>query len=307
MALRPLIIGSRGSLLAIRQSSIIKDELQQRHPSLSLSIKTIQTSGDKILDVPLHQIGGKGIFIKEIEEALLNEEIDIAVHSLKDLPTSLPPGLSIGAVVKRIDARDALLSNQFSQLSKLPAQARIGTSSLRRQSQLLNFRPDLKIIQLRGNIDTRLNKLREGQYEAIILACAGLIRLKLDHLIKERIALDQVCSAIGQGALALEVRSNDHLTLEKVRSLDHSSSRIAVEAERSLLQHLGGGCQVPIAGFASVQDSTLKLTGLVGTIDGKLIIREFREGSIEHPKDLGKIVGDQLINKGADKILESLK
>jgi len=307
MAPRPLIIGSRGSLLAVRQSSIIKDELQQQHPNLSLSIKTIQTSGDRILDVPLHQIGGKGIFIKEIEEALLNEEIDIAVHSLKDLPTSLPPGLSIGAVVKRIDARDALISNRFLQLSELPSQSRIGTSSLRRQSQLLSFRPDLEIIQLRGNIDTRLKKLREGQYEAIILACAGLIRLKLDHLIKERIPVDQICSAIGQGALALEVRSDDQLTLDKVKSLNHPSSRIAVEAERSLLQHLGGGCQVPIAGFASIQDSRVKLTGLVGTIDGKLIIREFREGSIEHPRDLGKIVGDQLINKGADKILESLK
>lgn len=307
MVLRPLIIGSRGSLLALRQSSIIKDELQLRYPNLSLSIKTIQTSGDRILNVPLHQIGSKGIFIKEIEEALLDEKIDIAVHSLKDLPTCLPPGLCLGAVIERIDARDALLSDQFSQLSDLPPQSRIGTSSLRRQSQLLNFRPDLKIVQLRGNIDTRINKLKEGQYEAIILACAGLIRLNLDHLIKERIAIDQICSAIGQGALALEVRSNDHLTLDMIKSIDHLNSRIATEAERSLLQHLGGGCQVPIAGFASVQDSNINLTGLVGTVDGKIILREYAEGSINHPKDLGKIVANQLINKGAAKILENLK
>ncbi len=304
MASHPLVIGSRASRLALRQADYIKTLLQQVYPELPVVVSTIRTSGDHITDAPLHQIGGKGVFTKEIEEALLRKEIDLAVHSLKDLPTVLPDGLCLGAISKREDARDAFLSNRFARLADLPPQSTVGTSSLRRQSQLLQLRPDLRMKNLRGNLDTRLRKLDEGEYDAIILACAGLIRLGLERRIREKIPIDQICSAIGQGALALEARCDDRSTLDRIRRLDDRDSRIAVEAERSLLIQLGGGCQVPIAGFATVKGSHLQLTGLVGTTDGSCLIRESGQSTVDDPVQLGRFVARRLLNRGAGDILK---
>ena len=307
MTSRPLIIGSRNSRLALWQSNHIKAQLEGLYPNLPLKINTIRTTGDRWTDAPLHKIGGKGVFTKEIEEALLKNEIDLAVHSLKDLPTTLPEGLCLGAITKRDDPRDAFLSNQFSHLSELPPQSTVGTSSLRRQSQLLHFRPDLTVKNLRGNLDSRLRKLDQGDYDGIILACAGLIRLDLDHRIRERIPMDQICSAIGQGSLAIEVRSNDQLTLETIRSLEDRDSRLAAEAERALLTQLGGGCQVPIAGFAYVTKGQLHLTGLVGSIDGTRVIRESEQSTTDTPEKLGILVAQRLLRRGADEILGQME
>ena len=217
MAARPLLIGSRGSPLALRQADLVKSRLRQAYPLLPIVVQVIRTTGDRRTQAPLHQLGGKGVFTKEIEEALLGGEIDLAVHSLKDLPTILPEGLCLGAITPREDARDAFLSNRFACLAELPPQSTVGTGSLRRQCQLLHLRPDLKVKNLRGNLDTRLRKLDEGHYDAIILACAGLVRLGLDHRIGERISVDRICPAIGQGALAVEIRCDDRLTLDRVR------------------------------------------------------------------------------------------
>lgn len=303
MTSRPLIIGSRSSRLALWQSNHIKAQLEVLHPNLPLAIKTIRTSGDRWTDAPLYKIGGKGVFTKEIEEALLKKEIDLAVHSLKDLPTTLPEGLCLGAITKRDDPRDAFLSNHFGHLSELPPQSTVGTSSLRRQSQLLHLRPDLTVKNLRGNLDSRLRKLDQGDYDAIILACAGLIRLDLDHRIREKIPIDQICSAIGQGSLAIEVRSNDRLTVERIRSLEDRDSRLAADAERTLLSQLGGGCQVPIAGFAYVTKGQLSLTGLVGSVDGTVLIRESEQSTADDPGKLGTLIAQRLLSRGADEIL----
>ena len=306
MTARPLVIGSRASPLALRQAESIRTQIQEAHPHLPLVVSTIRTSGDRLTEAPLHQIGGKGVFTKEIEEALLRKEIDLAVHSLKDLPTVLPDGLCLGAITKRAEARDAFLSNRFARLSQLPPQSTVGTSSLRRQSQLLHLRPDLRVKNLRGNLDTRLRKLDAGQYDAIILACAGLIRLGLDHRIQEKIPMDQICSAIGQGALAVEIRCDDRSTLDHVRTLDDPDSRKAAEAERTFLSQLGGGCQVPIAGFAAVKGAHLQLTGVVGTTDGTRLIREFGESTADDPAQLGRSVAQRLLKRGAGDILKMM-
>ena len=304
MADKPLVIGSRGSPLALRQADLIKERLSRTQPLLSMTVRRILTTGDRRTGPPLHQIGGKGVFTKEIEEALLRGEIDLAVHSLKDLPTRLPDGLCIGAITSREDARDAFLSNRFGYLAELPPRSTVGTSSLRRQCQLLHLRPDLQVKNLRGNLDTRLRKLDEGNYDAIILACAGLIRLGLDHRIREKLSVDTICPAIGQGALAVEVRCDDRLTLNRIEELDDGASRIAAEAERSLLSSLGGGCQVPIAGFAVVREAQLQLTGLVGAADGSHLIREFDQATLEEPVQLGRAVARRLLERGAGELLQ---
>ena len=281
MADKPLVIGSRGSPLALKQADLVKNRLLQANPHLPIAVRRIVTTGDQRTGPPLHQIGGKGVFTKEIEEALLGGKIDLAVHSLKDLPTELPDGLCLGAITPREDARDAFVSNRFGCLAELPPQSTVGTSSLRRQCQILHLRPDLQVKNLRGNLDTRLRKLDEGHYDAIILACAGLLRLGLDHRIQERISVDTICPAIGQGALAVEVRCNDGVTLDRIRELDDRDSRRAAEAERSLLNCLGGGCQVPIAGFAVLNGVHLRLTGVVGAADGSRLIRDVGRSSLE--------------------------
>lgn len=304
MVAKPLLIGSRGSPLALRQADLIKSRLRQSQPLLPIAIRRILTTGDRRAGPPLHQIGGKGVFTKEIEEALLRGEIDLAVHSLKDLPTHLPGGLCLGAITSREDARDAFLSNRFGCLAELPPRSIVGTSSLRRQCQLLHLRPDLQVKNLRGNLDTRLRKLDEGGYDAIVLACAGLIRLGLAHRIRERLSVDTICPAIGQGALAVEVRCDDRLTFDRIQELDDEDSRRAAEAERSLLSRLGGGCQVPIAGFAAVQEGQLHLTGLVGAADGSRLIREFGRSTLQEPARLGRSVARRLLDRGAGELLQ---
>jgi hydroxymethylbilane synthase len=301
-----LIIGSRGSKLALFQANWAKTELERNHPSLAVEIRIIKTSGDLFTQEPLNKIGGKGLFTKEIEEALLRREIDLAVHSLKDLPTELPPGLRLGAVSAREDARDAFLSTQYASLAFLPPGARVGTSSLRRQSQLLFHYPGLEILNLRGNLDTRIRKLEEGHYDGILLACAGLVRLKMENKIRERIAVETICPAIGQAALAIEIRREDEAVQFRIDCLNAEKSFLATAAERSLLHSLGGGCHVPIAGHAVWEHGKIKLTGVVASPDGSNLYRETAEAIDEEAVCLGKTVADQLLRAGAGQIIASL-
>jgi hydroxymethylbilane synthase len=269
-------------------------------------LRRIQTSGDKILDVPLAQIGGKGLFVKEIEEALLSGEIDLAVHSMKDVPTELPEGLAILCVPLREDPRDALISRDRRSIMDLPRGARIGTSSLRRQSQLLHARPDLTIAMLRGNLDTRLKKVREGQFDAIVLAAAGLRRLAWAHEITENLTPQISLPAIGQGALGIEGRRDDLFIRSLLSGLDHAPSKTAVLAERALLHRLQGGCQVPIAAHATVVGTGVRLEGLVSSVDGKELIREIVEGTIEDPESIGIQLAERLLARGGDRILQAI-
>src|SRR5687767_14211873 len=262
-----VVLGTRGSKLAVQQSEWVQRQLQALAPHVKVTLQKIQTSGDKILDVPLAQIGGKGLFVKEIEEALLRREIDLAVHSMKDVPTELPEELAILCVPLREDPRDALISRGGRSIMDLPRGAKVGTSSLRRQSQLLHARPDIKISMLRGNLDTRLKKLREGQFDAIVLAAAGLRRLDWAHEITEYLEPQLSLPAIGQGALGIEGRKDDLFIRSLLSGLDHVPSRIAVLAERALLHRLQGGCQVPIAAYATVAGTMVRLEGLVSSVD----------------------------------------
>jgi hydroxymethylbilane synthase len=305
MSTSKLIIGSRGSKLALVQANWVKTQLESGHAGLSVEIEVIKTSGDVFLEAPLSQIGGKGLFTKEIEEALLCGKVDLAVHSLKDLPTTLPDGICLGAVTRREDVRDAFVSNRFGGLAELPRGARVGTSSLRRQSQLLSLRPELEILNLRGNLDTRLRKLDEGRYDAIILACAGLNRLGLQDRIRERIPVEKVCPAIGQGALGVEARSDDAQTLQALRCLRDEETGFAVSAERALLKRLGGGCQVPIAGYAWVEQGALQMLGLVASLDGRKVFRDRVSGSRQKAEELGKQLAERLLAQGAQEVVDS--
>jgi hydroxymethylbilane synthase len=297
-----LRIGSRGSQLALWQANHVSDRL--RREGHTVGIEVIKTTGDKITDVALAKVGTKGMFTKEIEEALLEGRIDLAVHSLKDLPTELAPEFAIAAVPEREDPRDAFLSTRFSRIEELPAGARVGTSSLRRQAQLNALRADLEIIPLRGNVDTRLRKLQLGEFDAIILASAGVSRLGLTEWVRMRLEPSQMCPAAGQGALAIEARSNDSATSSALKFLDHIPTRAAVDCERAVLVALGGGCQVPIGAYASFADSKLTLQAVVASPDGKQIIREQRSGS--HAQRLGREVGEALLAGGARRILDAV-
>jgi hydroxymethylbilane synthase len=301
-----LVIGSRGSQLALAQSKGVRAELESRDPDLEVEIVIIKTSGDVFTQAPLSQIGGKGLFTKEIEESLLQKKIDLAVHSLKDLPTTLPLGLCLAAVSRREDVRDAFISNKYKSLEELPLGAVVGTSSPRRQCQLLQIRKDLEVRNLRGNLDTRLRKLDEGQYEAILLACAGLIRLGLAHRIVERIPVEQICPAIGQGAIGIEARAEDAFTLEKLQCLNHQETRLATEAERAFLKRLGGGCQVPIAAYARTANGQLQLDGVVGSIDGKQVYRHSAQSDFQNAESLGTSVAESLLAQGARELLGPL-
>ncbi len=304
MAPTRLLIGSRGSQLALVQANWVKQQLLNQNGGLQVEIVIIRTSGDVFTQAPLSQIGGKGLFTKEIEEALLEGKIDLAVHSLKDLPTVLPKGLCLAAVSEREDARDAFISNKYGTLVQLPTGAVLGTSSLRRQSQLLQIRNDLEIRNLRGNLETRLRKLDEGQYDAVVLACAGLIRLGLADRITEKIPTSQICPAIGQGALGIEARSGDTLTLEKVAFLNHRTTRLAVEAERAFLKKLGGGCQVPIAGFARIAAGNLHMDGVVASPDGSKICRHSLQSAPSEAEALGMRLAESLLAMGAREVLK---
>ena len=298
-----LVLGTRGSKLALRQSEWFQSRIHDVAPKVRVVLRKIQTSGDKIVDVPLAKIGGKGLFVKEIEEALLAGEIDLAVHSMKDIPAQLPDGLEILCVPPREDPRDALISRAGRSFKDLPQGARIGTASLRRQAQLLNARPDLRIEMLRGNLDTRLRKVKEGRFDAIVLAAAGLRRLDWAHEITEY--LDPVVSlpAIGQGALGVEGRINDHFVRSILDRLNDQSTRTTVTAERAFLHRLEGGCQVPIAAHATLSGEELLLEGLLASVDGKSVIRDRVQGKSQEAHKLGVQLAEQLLARGGEKIL----
>ena len=297
-----LKIGSRGSQLALWQANHISALLRARGHRVELQI--IKTTGDKILDVALAQVGTKGMFTKEIEEALTEKRVDLAVHSLKDLPTELPLGFELVAITERVNPHDVFLSVHYDCLDALPKGAKVGTSSLRRQAQLKAFRPDLNIHPLRGNVDTRVRKLEQGEYDAIILAAAGLTRLGKTQLVKEYLSESFMCPAAGQGALGIEILADDTKMRELLRFLNNSDSRAATICERTLLNKLGGGCQVPIGAFADVKDGKLRLTGVVARPDGSEVLREQQTGT--DPVELGERVGNTLLKRGADKILEDV-
>jgi len=301
-----LRIGTRGSQLALFQAHWVRDQLVQTHPDLKVTLIKIKTTGDKIQDAPLAKIGGKGLFVKEIEEALLQDRVDLAVHSIKDVPTEFPQGLHLSVITQREDPRDVFISRDGKGLKDLPQHAKIGTSSLRRQAQLLHFRSDIELVPLRGNLDTRLKKLKTMNLDAIVLALAGVKRLGLEENITEIIPTDISLPAIGQGALGIETRLNDKRVEEKIQFLNDKDSWIAVSAERAFLKKLEGGCQVPIAAFARIVGTTLQIDGLVGTIDGKRLIRHRKEGPIEKAESLGVELAEILLNKGAKEILDEV-
>jgi hydroxymethylbilane synthase len=301
-----LRIGTRGSQLALFQANWVKDQLVRTHPELKVTLIKIKTTGDKIQDAPLAKIGGKGLFVKEIEEALIQRKIDLAVHSIKDVPTEFPKGLHLSVITKREDPRDVFISKGGKTLKDLPQGAKIGTSSLRRQAQLLHFRSDLELIPLRGNLDTRLKKLKTLNLDAIVLALAGVKRLGLEERISEIIPTDISLPAIGQGALGIETRMDDQVVEDQIRFLNDPDSSIAITAERAFLKKLEGGCQVPIAAFAQKVGSTLQIDGLVGTIDGKRLIRHHLEGPIEEAEPLGTQLAEILLVKGAKEILDEV-
>jgi len=301
-----LKIGTRGSQLALFQANWVKDQLSHAHPDLNVTLIKIKTTGDKIQDVPLAKIGGKGLFVKEIEESLIQKKIDVAVHSIKDVPTEFPEGLHLSAITKREDPRDVFISREGWTLKDLPQGAKIGTSSLRRQAQLLHFRNDLELIPLRGNLDTRLKKLKTMNLDGIVLALAGVRRLGLEERITEIIPLDISLPAIGQGALGIETRRDDERVEDQIRFLNDRDSSIAVTAERAFLKKLEGGCQVPIAAYARPVGTGLQVDGLVGAIDGRRLIRHCVEGSIENAESLGIELAEILLRKGAKEILDEV-
>jgi len=299
-------IGSRGSQLALWQAGYVRTMLERRFPEFSVIIKTIKTTGDKILDVPLARMGGKGLFVKEIDDALLRNEIDIAVHSMKDVPVDLPEGLCIAAIPRREDPRDVLISRDGSGFFHLPSGAHVGTSSLRRTSQLLNQRPDLHISTLRGNLDTRLKKLDSGVFEAIVLAAAGVHRLGWEKRITEYLPINVCLPAIGQGALCIECKGDDGNTLELIRWLDHGETRRCIEAERAFLRRLHGGCQVPIGAYATVVGGKLEIEGLIASVDGRRMVREKMAGTPDNSEEIGIRLAESLLSQGGEEILKEI-
>jgi hydroxymethylbilane synthase len=304
--MKTLKIATRQSPLALWQAEHIRFRLNELYPDLTVELVKFVTQGDKILDTPLAKIGGKGLFVKELEAALLDGRADLAVHSMKDVPMHLPENLSLAVICEREDPLDAFVSNQYSNFDELPLGAKVGTSSLRRKCQILQLRPDLEIIDLRGNVGTRLSKLDDGLYDAIILASAGLKRLGLADRIRH--SLDPVISlpAVGQGALGLECRENDHELLALIQPLQHQETSICVRAERAFNAYLEGGCQVPIAGYATLINAQLKIEGRVGSVDGKTLLKETLEGSADEAEQLGEQLAQRLLAQGAGELLKAL-
>jgi hydroxymethylbilane synthase len=300
-------IGTRGSKLALWQANWIKERLETLHPGTRVALEIIKTKGDKILDVPLAKVGGKGLFVKEIEQALLEGRVDIAVHSMKDMPAEIPTGLCIGAVPERETPMDVLIAREGLPLEKLGANPRIGTSSLRRAAQLRHARPDAVIVPLRGNLDTRLRKLVEEQLDAIVLAAAGVRRLGLADRITEILKPEIMLPAVGQGALCVETRAADPTISPLMAPLDHGATRQAVLAERAFLARLEGGCQVPIAGHARLDGDHLSMTGLVADLDGRAMIRQMLEGPAENAETIGLTLAERLLEQGAGAILDRLQ
>ena len=304
--MKTLRIGTRKSPLALWQANHIKTELEKRHPDLQCELVRLSTEGDRILDTPLAKVGGKGLFIKELEQALMDGRADIAVHSMKDVTVDLPDGLHIPVICKRELPWDAFVSNQYDAFNELPEGARLGTSSLRRQMQLAHVRPDLDIVSLRGNVNTRLARLDNGDFDAIILAAAGLIRLEMSDRIAETLGPDVSLPAVGQGAVGVECREDDDETLELLMPLNDAPTHARVIAERAMNAALEGGCQVPIAGFAEIHDETLHLRGIVGSPDGKRMLKAEITGPATDARELGAELAQQLLDQGAGEILNSV-
>ncbi len=304
--MKRLVLATRKSKLALAQSNWVKKQVEKANPRCRVELLTVTTKGDRILDVPLAKVGGKGLFVKEIEEALIRGEADFAVHSLKDVPTELPEGLEVSIFPEREDNRDAFISNTVKGLEELKKGAVIGTSSLRRMAQLKRFRPDLNIESLRGNLDTRLKKLDDGLYDAIILAVAGLNRLGLSHRITGCIAVEIMLPAIGQGALGIEFRSGDEETRKALLPLHHEPTRLQVEAERAFLERLEGGCQVPIGAMALIKGDRLELQGFVADENGKRFIRRSISGNVHDARNLGLALADGILSEGGKEILEEV-
>jgi hydroxymethylbilane synthase len=300
-------IGTRGSQLALWQANWVKSALVQHHPEIEVGIEIIKTTGDKILDVPLAKVGGKGLFVKEIEEALLNGRVDLAVHSMKDMPADVPEGLCIGAVPKRETPNDILISKNGKALCDLPAGARIGTSSLRRAAQILAIKPDFTIVPLRGNLDTRIKKLQSDQLDAIVLAAAGVKRLNLADKITQYLDVKLMIPAVGQGALCIEIRDNDPDIESLVSCLDHLETNRVVTAERAFLKRLEGGCQVPVAAHGEIKDSMLNLSGMVAELDGSAVIKHKVSGPVSQSEQIGINLAERLIDMGGGEILAKLK
>lgn len=299
-------IGTRGSALAVAQSGQVATELGQRYAEVSPVLVKIKTSGDKFANIPLSQVGGKGLFIKEIEEALQADQVDLAVHSMKDVPTEIAAGLTIAAILEREDPSDALISRRGLRLDDLPRGARIGTSSLRRQAQLLHYRPDLTVVPLRGNLDTRIRKLGSEDLDAVVVSVAGLHRLSRQHEITEVLPTEVSLPAVGQGALALEIRATDRKMRDLVEPMNHGPSVVTVTAERAFLARLEGGCQVPIAAHAQLNGDQLHVRGLVATLDGTVVVRGEQKGSSGQAEEIGTNLAEDLLRRGADRILRDL-
>jgi hydroxymethylbilane synthase len=296
-------IGTRGSKLALRQTAWVRERIAERHPGLHIEVVRIRTTGDKITDAPLAQVGGKGLFVKEIEEALLSGEIDLAVHSMKDVPAEVPSGLHLGAITEREDPRDVMVSRDGRGLHDLPPGARMGTSSLRRGAQLLGVNPQWKIVPLRGNLDTRIRKLKTEGLDAVILAAAGVRRMGLEDRITEYLPTDVMLPAVGQGALGIECRLEGAVN-EVVAFLSHHESTKAVEGERAFLRRLGGGCQVPIAAYGEMREGELFLRGMVARIDGSHLFRAEAQG--DDPEAVGEHLAEDLLAQGADEVLREI-
>ncbi len=306
MAVEKIRIATRKSPLALWQAEFVAERLRAAHPGLEVELVKMVTQGDKILDTPLAKVGGKGLFVKELEQGMLDGRADIAVHSMKDVPMDFPPGLTLAVVCEREDPRDAFVSNRYPALDALPEGAVVGTSSLRRQCQLRAARPDLEIRDLRGNVGTRLGKLDAGEYDAIVLACAGLKRLGLADRITEALSPEESLPAVGQGAVGIECRADDQAILDLLAPLNHPETAQRVAAERAMNHRLEGGCQVPIAGFAVIERGVLLLRALVGTPDGREVIRGDIAGTPDDAELLGRALAEDLLGRGAGRILEAV-
>lgn len=305
-----LIIGTRGSALAIWQTNWVKGRLKEFYPGLQIQIEIIKTKGDKILDTPLSKIGDKNLFTKELEQALIDKKIDLAVHSLKDVSTRIPDGLIIAAITEREDVRDVFVSpngkNEI-RFDNLPKRAKIATGSLRRKCQLLNYRNDLQIVDIRGNLNTRFAKLDSSDWAGMILARAGVVRLGWSQRITDIIQLDVMLPAVGQGAFGIETRINDEYTNELVKKLNHLETEISTGAERALLHYLEGGCQIPIGAYGRIESGIFKLDAMIGSLDGKTVIRKSISGQPDQAKDLGIKLAQRLLDAGGREILEEIK
>jgi len=303
---RKVRIGTRGSKLALWQANWVKERVEKQTPQIKGEIVKIKTMGDKILDVALAQVGGKGLFVKEIEEALLDRRIDVAVHSMKDVPTKLANSLHIAAITEREDPRDVMISNRWKHFEELPREAKVGTSSLRRQAQLLRVRPDLKMTILRGNLDTRMKKLKEEGLDAIIVAASGVIRLGEERQITQYLDFDLCLPATGQGTFALECRKEDVEINGILKPLNAPNVSLAVRAERAFLKKLEGGCQVPIAAYGQIENGVLLLNGLIASVDGKDLVRDKISGNPGDPEAIGRKLAERLLNSGGEAILKEI-